>query len=327
MERLLTPADGAVVELHTRCQAEFSGGADGAVLEDWLKLNRSDKDDCTFPQKAVLEWESDRELDLVEISEDPAFTGARRVLCREKRAEIGNLKMGTAYYWRVNGCEAGKFITQNAAPRWMEVDGISNVRDMGAWRTVDGRRVKQGLIYRGSEMDTHHTITDAGRRVFIEEMGIKTDLDLRGEAVGCVTESPAGSGIDYLLMPCVAYEAFMKDEQKPVCRALFEVLADENAYPIYFHCWGGADRTGTLALMLEAVLGLSDADMMRDYELTSLSVWGERSINGEWFRSLMRELDAYGSKNDGIRDKALAFLRSCGVTDELMEKIRINMLE
>lgn len=323
----MTPADGAVVELHTRCQAEFIGGVDGVVPEDWLKLNRSGNDDCTFPQKIALEWDSSRETDLVEISENHGFTGARRLLCREKRVEIGNLKMGTAYYWRVNGCTARRFFTQDTAPRWMEVDGLSNVRDMGAWKTMDGRRVKQGLIYRGSEMDTHHTITDAGRRVFCDEMGIKTDLDLRGEAVGRVTESPADKNIDYRLIPCKAYAEFMAEDQKPVCKALFGVLADENAYPVYFHCWGGADRTGTLALMLESVLGLSDEDMMRDYELTSLSVWGERSIGGDWFRSLMRELDAYGDKDDGIRGKALSFLRSCGVTEELMERCRRNLLE
>ena len=39
---------------------------------------------------------------------------------------------------------------------------------------------------------------------------------------------------------------------------------------IYFHCAGGADRTGTMAFLIEALLGVSECDMSKDYELTSL---------------------------------------------------------
>jgi len=325
MTRLVSPENGATVEILTKCQRDFTGGGEGAALENWLKLNRTEGDDCTIPGRVALEWESDCERDVLEISEDAEFVAARRIKCIGGRADVGNLKMGTAYYWRVNGCGANMFITEDAAPRWLHVSGMSNVRDMGAWHTQDGRRVKQGLLFRGSEMDTHHEITSEGVRVFREELGIRTDLDLRAEAVGRVAESPAGKDVLYLLMPCVAYEAFI--ENKQVCRELFEVLADERLYPIYFHCWGGADRTGTLALMIESVLGLSEKDIIRDYELTSLSVWGERSRNGEWFRSLMSALDGYGGAEEEIPVKAMRFLRSCGIGEDVFERLRRNMLE
>ena len=38
---------------------------------------------------------------------------------------------------------------------------------------------------------------------------------------------------------------------------------------IYFHCIGGADRTGTLAFLIEALLGVSENDLSKEYELTS----------------------------------------------------------
>ena len=327
MVRLMSPRDGEVVEILTQCQLDFTGGGEGADLKDWLDLHCSGKQDCTFPRKIAFEWESDGGAELLEVSENAGFATSRQLICRGGRAEMGNFKTGTSYYWRVNGCAPRKFTTQDATPRWMEIDGLSNVRDIGGWKTVDGRRIKQGLLYRGSEMDTHHEITDAGRRVMRGELGIRTDLDLRGEAVGRVTESPAGSELKYLLIPCLSYDAFMADEQKPTCKALFDVLADADLYPIYFHCWGGADRTGTLALMLESVLGLSDDDLIRDYELTSLSIWDERSRNSEWFRSLMRALEEYGSEGESIRAKALRFLRSCGIDDDTFEKLRSNLLE
>ena len=39
--------------------------------------------------------------------------------------------------------------------------------------------------------------------------------------------------------------------------------------PVYFHCIGGADRTGTLAFLIEALVGVSESDLSKDYELTS----------------------------------------------------------
>lgn len=325
MTKLVKPENGAVMLMHTPTQRDFTGSGEDCKLEDWLKLHRSDKSDCSFPEKVCFEWEGADAASTLEISESPDFKSAMIFVCREKHYEVGNLKTGTQYYWRVNGGEARMFFTEDVAPRWLEVDGMSNVRDMGGWKTLDGRRVKQGLLFRGSEMDTHHTITAAGIKTFREEIGIRTDLDLRAEAVGRMTESPAGSAINYLLMPCMAYDSFMAEEQKSICKSLFDVLADKSNYPIYFHCWGGADRTGTLALMLESVLGLSDDDMLKDYELTSLCVWGERSRNSELFRAFMRELDKYAVGS--IRNKALAFLRSCGISEDTMDTIRSNLLE
>ena len=40
---------------------------------------------------------------------------------------------------------------------------------------------------------------------------------------------------------------------------------------IFFHCFGGADRTGTVAFLVEALLGVSESDMSKDYELTTYS--------------------------------------------------------
>ena len=44
--------------------------------------------------------------------------------------------------------------------------------------------------------------------------------------------------------------------------------------PVYFHCAIGRDRTGTLAFLLEGLLGMSKSDIYKDYELTNFSYWG-----------------------------------------------------
>ena len=40
-------------------------------------------------------------------------------------------------------------------------------------------------------------------------------------------------------------------------------IADENRYPVYIHCTGGADRTGTLAFLINALLGVGEDDLIR----------------------------------------------------------------
>ncbi len=326
MIKLIRPVEGETVELLTEHQRAFSARGDVAPI-DWLNLKRSSGEDCTFPKKAEFLWEGEAEQAVLEISERADFAGAWKIPAQGGRAAVGNLKMNTRYFWRVNGSEARSFTTEAAAPRWIEAEGISNVRDMGAWRTKDGKRVRQGLIFRGSEMDTHHSITENGVRVLREELKIRTDLDIRGEAVGRVFESPMGKNVRFLLIPARAYGEYFREDQKETCRRIFGVFADAASYPVYFHCWGGADRTGTIALLLEALLGVSEEDMLSDYELTSLSVWGDRSRESDLFRSLMAALDQFGGPADSMNRKAENYLLSCGLTAEELGKIREIMLE
>lgn len=325
MTKLLHPENMAIVELRTDCQKNFTGGQNVGEI-DWMNLKRGEGEDCTFPKKAAFSWESDREGSVFELSENEDFSDAVSMQVAGNSVQIGNLKANQKYFWRVDGCAPHTFSTEDAAPRWLEVEGLSNVRDMGAWKTMDGRSVRQGLIYRGSEMDTHHTITAAGVRTLHDELGIRTDLDLRGEAVDKVFESPMGKDVAFLLIPVKAYGVACEEENKYVYKELFDVLADENNYPIYYHCWGGADRTGTLAFLMEAVLGVSEEDMYMDYELTSLSIWKDRSRKSDHFKSFMAALDTYGTEESSIHEKTVRFLKSCGITDETLDRLRRNLL-
>ena len=45
----------------------------------------------------------------------------------------------------------------------------------------------------------------------------------------------------------------------------FNTLNDVNNYPVYFHCTHGKDRTGGIAYVVEALLGMDEESMYRDY--------------------------------------------------------------
>ena len=318
--RLLKPKSGATVTLATRRQAgfrEFVGKADPLLIPRWMQVEkRRGREDLSIPKPARFEWDGGRGV--LEISESKDFSDALRREC-DSPAEIYNLKTGTRYFWRVNGGRSRTFTTADTFVRMICADGVSNVRDVGSLRTKDGRRLKQGLLYRGTEMDDHHSITENGVKA-LRELGIKVDFDIRGEPPEGCTSSPLGENIRYVNMPSKQYHVFL--DTKDEARALLEFLADEDNYPMSMHCWAGADRTGTLVYVLETILGVSEEDRLADYEITSLSIWGSRrrSTPGWGWGLFMEVLAEYDGENND--ERIMDFVAKCGVTDETLDKIR-----
>ena len=321
MITLIQPTDGASVSLQTAAQIAFAENSrDYAAPDfDWRNLTQTDAPDCSFPAPVIFAWQAMGEA-VLQIARTEWFDSIVRAVTATDEADVYNLEIGCTYFWRVicgdEISEVRSFQTEDRAPRWINIDGITNVRDMGGWKTMDGRRIRQGLLYRGSEMDIHKEITEDGIRELRDYLGVKTDLDLRGEVVGKRFDSPLGSDVAFHLVPIGAYDEYFKETAPyPV---IFGLLADRANYPIYFHCWGGADRTGSLACMIEALCGVSEADQDMDYELTSLSVWGKRSRLGEGWMMFTDELKTLGETR---QDQARAFLRRAGVSDETMDRI------
>ncbi len=322
---LLSPLNGETISLHTEVQKKFRqtvGCSAQLAAHDWLALRRQGEDH-TVPLSVTFTWACDTGISLFELSTDESFSPdsiTARFQTSSKTAELTNLLVHTRYFWRVNSSAPSSFTTEDIFPRWLTVPGISNVRDFGNLRTPNGR-TKQGLLYRGTEMDIHHTITPAGKWIMTEEMKLRTDLDFRRESIG----SPLGNKVNHCQVFVRAYRAFIED--KETCKALFGVLSDAENYPIYLHCWGGADRTGCAMFILGAVLGVSEEDLIYDFELTSLSVWGERRQSSALFAEFEEALSAYGDAMDSVNTKALRFVRDCGVSDAEIEAIRSILTE
>jgi protein-tyrosine phosphatase len=220
----------------------------------------------------------------------------------------------------------GQFMTNASPPRWINAPGITNVRDLGGWPLYGGRRIRQGLVYRGSEMNSHCSITDAGRKVLIEDLGIRTDVDLRGAGEDRMPVLDLGR-VEYVNLPVAAYDLIASPEYSGRYRALFNLLSTRSMYPIFIHCWGGADRTGTVALLLGGLLGMRDEDLYTDYELTSLSIWGERLRHQEAFQDLLQTLALFAADGSSLQAQVEHYLRVIGVTDAEVARIREILVE
>ncbi len=216
--------------------------------------------------------------------------------------------------------------------RWRHVDGMRNVRDIGGWNGLP-----TGRAFRGSEPDClpiekvgkakfHNlNITPAGLKVMREEMKIKTDLDLRAPG-----ESPnpgkSSLGVKLVRAPIAAYlGAFSRTNE--YARAL-RVFVDPANYPIYFHCYGGADRTGTLAFLLEGLCGVNETDLSIDYELTSFaSVFGNRTRVGNrhfQFPQLVDRIKSYPGAT--LSEKIASYMETTlGLTKDEIAAIRRNL--
>ncbi len=340
--QLLSPHEGEIVRQLPDAQRDHVTGR--TPMEDLPhKLDYLNPDvvslDRTYPLPVRFRWQlSENPAGLyarLHLSLSPDFSKESMLPCQNWAGAAENLLLGTRYYWKVTFHQGEKkaaesdvasFVTESQPPRLIRAEGLSNIRDLGGWTTAEGRVIRQGLFFRGSEMDTHHRLTNHARHVLLDDLGIRTELDLRYSSIGSIHESPLGPSVYYALIPTRPYEEFFLDEHRRSRLDIFALLADPNAYPVYVHCWAGADRTGTVALMLGAILGLDDNTLLREYELTSFAIWGRRTAKSSFFVPLLESLDRYGAPEEPIRTKAVRFLQETGVTEAQMDSIRRILL-
>ncbi len=321
---LKSPQNGGILDLLTDVQIDFLESDRSSVNVEsfeYLNLKRSSENDCSFPKEIEFEWEADGESTL-QISESETFNVCYSKLGNNTE-KVENLKCGTRYFWRVicrdEISDTFYFDTSDRYPRFIKIDGITNVRDCGGWKTVSGKRIKQGLLYRGSEMNSHIFISEKGLKTMREVLKIKSVLDIRGTAERLADVYKG----NYINIPVMAYSGWFTYPE--ITFKIFEFLSNEENYPIYFHCWGGADRTGTLAFLIGAVLGQTYDNLLDDYEITTLSIWGDRSRNEE--NTCKRFLEDFNAlEGETVQEKATKYLLSCGVSEASIEKFRKIML-
>nr|MCQ2450295.1 tyrosine-protein phosphatase [Clostridia bacterium] len=283
----------------------------------------------------MIEWETASESYTsftVEYGTKPDYSDAVTVTTNEKSLGLYNLYKDTAYYVRVtahgtNGndfTDETTFRTTDQGPRVMKIDGIYNVRDLGGYTTPNGTTL-QGKIFRGSEMNGSHNIalTPAGDDYMSNVLGIKTDLDLRNPADSGYTYVSPISSANLQYVSIAAYDSAFK--QTDLYRQIFSMMSYESNYPFYVHCWGGADRTGTVCFLVNALLGVDEETLVKDYEFTSYAIFGMRDSTGtEYnFSGFLEELKSYPGAT--LAEKTENYMLSIGVTADEIYNIRAIM--
>ncbi len=330
MTKTILPENGAKLSLLTEYQKAFiKAGERKNSRIDWYSESEGFCKENSLPATVTLTWETDEKHSCLMLSESESFENPLIVETDEKAFTVENLFAGRKYFWSVNDSAVSSFETEEGAPRFIHIEGMKNVRDLGGWKLQNGKKIKQGLLYRGCAFDDTKDFAEwNGRKVLFEGLKLRSDLDLRGESLEAgLTASTAGSELNYICAPSYAYRHFIGEDKPQSTKKIFEALADESNYPIYFHCAGGADRTGTLAFLIEGMLGVNESDMILDYELTTISMYTIRDHRWDIFKEMLQLLNLFGTPEMTINQKVINYLRAYGVTDEMMNRIRAILTE
>jgi protein-tyrosine phosphatase len=184
--------------------------------------------------------------------------------------------------------------------RWIELDGLVNMRDLGGLPTRDGGRTASGRLIRS---DNLQDLTDADVARLVDELGVTDIVDLRTE-VEVHLEGPgplrrveslthhhhsliaerreqdlAALAAKALAVPWSEdrtrrdarfwadhYLGYLSARPDSVSAAL-RVVADAKGAAVV-HCAAGKDRTGTVVAMALDVAGVPREEIVADYVLT-----------------------------------------------------------
>ena len=236
---------------------------------------------------------------------------------------------------------------------------VYNLRDLGGYPTSGGRRIRWGAVYRA---DGLHRAVGADRER-LRALGLRTVIDLRSwdeVAAGHVSVSTIGAErfhhlpvlhfLDETIGSAVlgdpeealvdAYRTMLEEGALAIALAL-RVIADPSAHPVVFHCAGGKDRTGVLAAVLLALLGVDDATIAEDYAMSAPAV--ERMVSHlmeaaaagstdtpvipAWLLSapagaIRRTLSELRGRHGSVE----GYCREAGVTDQTLRSLRQLLL-
>ncbi len=285
------------------------------------------------------------------LSEDSSFTSVRTVKGSHtgQKATVNNLKTGITYYYRfIETLTDGSTVTSETAtfkvadtPRLIKVDGLGNVRDFGGYRSTlkTNAVTKQGMIYRGTELDgigarsgnvaqwqDYFYITEDGIDTMKNVLGIKSDMDLRGAEHIDKTIRLLGEDANYLYFPLSSYTgAFNYSTARTTYGPAMKSFADPKNYPFYVHCTYGADRTGTIFFMLEALLGVEMEDLVREYELSGVFYPSMSREQKSAFCSFLTQFNNLSGTTTA--EKAETWCKNIGLTDDEIASIRTLLLE
>ncbi len=182
--------------------------------------------------------------------------------------------------------------TSSSGKRHVELEGQSNFRDIGGYKTADGKTVKSGLVYRSGELPrlTDKDITK------LEHLGIRTVVNFLTDAetkargadrlpdgvreVSQPIESDGGMVTavnearrtgDFSKVPAELNPQFHRmlvSDAKTQYAALLKEIASADE-PLVLHCSHGVHRTGTVTAILLWALGVPWETIREDYLLSN----------------------------------------------------------
>lgn len=251
--------------------------------------------------------------------------------------------------------------------RFLPIRTAVNLRDIGGYPAVDGKRVRWGRIYRSGTLN-ELSESDVQK---VAQLGLEVICDLRTEReTERFPDAPERFGARPAVMPLRAdhesrrrlmvllfrtmqmrqlvYETYIDlilEYNADVIGRLLRLAADSDSYPLLFHCTAGKDRTGMAAMVLYGLLGVPDDVIVADYSLSNKyhhrfrDYVGEAVAGFKWIAITADDMTPFAVADPGILREVIAELRRrygtfetyaltrCGIDDSIITALRANLLE
>ena len=269
---------------------------------------------------------------------------------------VDNLDAGKVYYYKITATLSGKKVDifssafkLSSTVKMIKIQELYNVRDLGGWTGLDGRSVRYGVLYRGSRLRRNLSEKNGGNSFTagVEELGQKlkvdAELDLRSNSEVSSTLKVAatnrysskfkkiGNAKDCLGANILNGDAYIVGMQQIINWLKMNRI-------IYMSGSLGAERTGTMAFLINGLLGVSEDGLARDYELSSFTgdylaegqVWKRSDSNYADMVSAIKSLDSdatlqeniYKYFNVGVNGKSIAKTDLDWFIDYMLEEVK-----
>ena len=254
--------------------------------------------------------------------------------------DLYNLFLGRNYY-KVNAIVDGDVVDSSGVhtltvdstyPRNLYVgERMTNCRDAGGRVTESGAVIKQGLLYRtcGNGYDYGSKITDEGKMIMTDQLKVKSEIVLHNDGsfnFNLPNTKVFNTYMDYK-NGTPSKHHFSRNTEN--VKNVFEILANESNYPVYYHCRIGTDRTGLIAILTNGVLGVSLNDIYQDYLFSNFGKIGNKRKIGagdeDDITNYMNEILAMPGET--FQEKVYNTLITIGVPATTIAKVQNILLD
>lgn len=234
----------------------------------------------------------------------------------------------------------------------IRLDGAKNFRDIGGYRTADGRTVRTGLVFRSNKLST---LTDADQAK-LTAARVTLDVDLRNASERKEAPDRIPPGVRYQVADVVGLDAGIAfHEAVPVTlgRALIDAAINGSSdigqsigYPFMvnyrgsdvafrdlltaiagnpdgatvYHCSAGKDRTGWGTAILLTVLGVPRDVVSADFMASNAYLGRDDAVELSWLNAAFAQVDRlHGGMDAYVRD-------GLGVDQATIDTLRSTLL-
>ena len=230
-----------------------------------------------YPSSYSIRWApNDVGTMTLHLADNTAWSQDVAIKAGMAYVNITNLIPGATYTYKVTADEDGSVVTEGSFTTTGHIhqgNFCRNVRDMGGWTTLDGKKVKFRKIYRGGRMEE---IGGKSAKQEAKDQGIGAELDLRNSDR---LSKPAIGDLEFCAPGIEQGGTWMLtngNENGNYTKQCFEFIVESlrNNKGVYYHCSLGRDRTGTLGILILGLLGVREGDISKEYEVTYFSPMG-----------------------------------------------------